>query len=333
VTAPPTGPEPSAIASRLRQLAAEHAFDLPLPGHGATVARFDALFRFGAEDLSVGRLAEAHTDGLAILAEAGITHDPATLLGVWASGGPGNEIRAEPVRDGWCLTGRRGYCSGAALLDQALVTVTTGSEEQLLLAVDLDQPGLAIDPTTWRTPALAATATATVSFDHVLLPEHCLVGDPGFYADRPGFWAGSVGVAAVWAGGAEGLVETLRAADSTDPHVLAHLGAALVASWTMRAALHTAAQEIDDDPADAAGAGMVRALTVRHLVERSCQDIIDRAGRALGPGPLVGDAEHAQRVADLQLYVRQGHAERDLAAIGMVTAGTEGDSPPARRRT
>jgi len=330
VTTPAARPEPRAIASRLRQLAAENAFDLPLPGHGATSARFDALFRFGAEDLSVGRLAEAHTDGLAILAEAGVPHDPAILLGVWASGGPDNEIHAEPVRDGWCLTGHRSYCSGAALLDQALVTVDTGDDRQLLVVVDLDRPGLAIDPTTWRTPALAATVTATVSFDHVVVPRHREVGPPGFYVDRPGFWAGSVGVAAVWAGGAEGLVDRLRATDSTDPHVLAHLGAALVASWTMHAGLHAAAHEIDDDPADTAGAGMARALTVRHLVERSCHEVIDRTGRALGPGPLVSDAGHAQRVADLQLYVRQGHAERDLAAIGAVAAGAEGGREPPR---
>ncbi|KZX22513.1 hypothetical protein ACH61_00279 [Rathayibacter tanaceti] len=41
-----------------------------------------------------------------------------------------------------------------------------------------------------------------------------------------------------------------------------------------------------------------------------------RAGRALGPAPLALDAEHSKRVADLTLYVRQHHAERDDAALG-----------------
>ena len=215
---------------------------------GATRERFAALWRFGAEDLSVGRLAEAHTDAVAIRAEAGLDHDPRLLLGVWASGGPSNRVIAEPVTGGWRLRGRRSWCSGAALLDQALLTVDA-ADDQLLLTVDLDRPQLVIDPTTWTTPALAATATATVTFDGVIVPTEGLVGGPGFYGDRPGFWAGSVGVAAVWAGGADGVVAALRdAVAGDDPHALAHLGAAETASWTMQAALAAAADEIDADP-------------------------------------------------------------------------------------
>jgi alkylation response protein AidB-like acyl-CoA dehydrogenase len=314
------------VAARLRDLAEKGAFDLPRPGGGATRERFAALWSFGAEDLSVGRLAEAHTDAVAIKAEAGLDHDPRLLLGVWASGGPSNRVVAEPMTDGWRLRGRRSWCSGAALLDQALLTVDAG-DEQLLLTVDLDRPELVIDPTTWKTPALAASATATVTFDGVVVPTDGLVGGPGFYGDRPGFWAGSVGVAAVWAGGADGVVAALREAVADDPHVLAHLGAAEVASWTMQAALAAAADEIDADPLDSRRRGAIRALSVRQLVERSCQEIVDRSGRALGPGPLVADHEHAQRVIDLQLYVRQGHAERDLEAIGRATWSVRRPSP------
>jgi alkylation response protein AidB-like acyl-CoA dehydrogenase len=264
---------------------------------------------------------------VAIKSEAGLDHDPRLLLGVWASGGPANQVVAEPVAGGWRLRGRRSWCSGAALLDQALLTVDAG-HEQLLLTVDLDHPDLVIDPTTWKTPALAASATATVTFDGVAVPADGLVGGPGFYGDRPGFWAGSVGVAAVWAGGAEGLVAALRDAVGNDPHALAHLGAAEVASWAMQAALAAAAAEIDADPLDSRRLGVVRALTVRQLVERSCQEIIDRSGRALGPGPLVADPTHAQRVIDLQLYLRQGHAERDLEAIGRATRSDRHSTHP-----
>ena len=35
---------------------------------------------------------------------------------------------------------------------------------------------------------------------------------------------------------------------------------------------------------------------------------------------MVTDATHAQRVADLTVYVRQSHAERDLAALGLLAA-------------
>src|SRR4249919_1622082 len=36
----------------------------------------------------------------------------------------------------------------------------------------------------------------------------------------------------------------------------------------------------------------------------------------LGPAPLAFDETHARRVADLEIYVRQHHAERDLADLG-----------------
>jgi hypothetical protein len=38
------------------------------------------------------------------------------------------------------------------------------------------------------------------------------------------------------------------------------------------------------------------------------------------PGPLAFEAEHATRVSDLRVYVRQHHAERDTAALGKAAA-------------
>jgi hypothetical protein len=48
--------------------------------------------------------------------------------------------------------------------------------------------------------------------------------------------------------------------------------------------------------------------------------VLTTVGHALGPGPLAHDETHAARVADLTLYVRQHHAERDLAALGRLVA-------------
>ena len=68
---------------------------------------------------------------------------------------------------------------------------------------------------------------------------------------------------------------------------------------------------------DVRGDGVMRrALSLRHTVERLCTDVLDRFGRAFGPRPYVGDAAIAQRVADIHLYLRQDHAERDLEALG-----------------
>jgi hypothetical protein len=49
--------------------------------------------------------------------------------------------------------------------------------------------------------------------------------------------------------------------------------------------------------------------------------VLDRTGRALGAGPLSRDEAHGRRVADLTVYLRQHHAERDLAALGRMVTG------------
>jgi hypothetical protein len=45
----------------------------------------------------------------------------------------------------------------------------------------------------------------------------------------------------------------------------------------------------------------------------------------LGPAPLAFEEEHVRRVADLELYLRQHHADRDLAALGQLVV----DDPDA----
>jgi hypothetical protein len=109
------------------------------------------------------------------------------------------------------------------------------------------------------------------------------------------------------------------------PYALAHLGAVDIALQTARTALSQAADEIDADPGDLSKTGPARALRVRAMAEAAATDVLSRVGRALGAGPLCHDEAHARAVADLTVYLRQHHAERDLAALGVLVAerGTE----------
>ena len=64
--------------------------DLPLPGSGRTLLRWSALADLCESDVVAGRLAEAHTDAVAILAElSGPPARPGRLWGVWGGGGTG----------------------------------------------------------------------------------------------------------------------------------------------------------------------------------------------------------------------------------------------------
>jgi alkylation response protein AidB-like acyl-CoA dehydrogenase len=302
-------------AAAFRALLAED-WSPPLPGAGATLDRWRALAALGERDLPLARLAEGHADALAVLAELdGPAVPPGARLGVWAAEPPGGSVTATRTPAGWLLSGRKQWCSGARVLTAALVTATAEDGRRLFL-VDLDHPGVAVDPAVWVNPGMAGSDTADVDLAAVpAVP----VGGPRAYLDRPGFWHGGIGVAAVWAGGARAVAAALTGAAvrrGADPLTDAALGTVDRALTAVDAALQVAAAEVDADPRDAAGLAPLRAQRVRALAAWAGEEVLGVVGRALGAGPLAHDAGHAARVADLTVYLRQHHGERDLAALG-----------------
>ncbi len=291
----------------------------PLPGSGSTEQRWAAFGALGATDLAVARLAEGHADALAVLAELDGPRPPVgSRLGVWAAEPPTARLRAVRSGEGWRLSGPKAWCSGARTLSHALVTATGDDGPRLFLA-DLTRGGVRTDPTVWTGTGMVGSDTADVHFDDVAATA---VGAPGRYVDRPGFWHGGIGVAAVWAGGARAVAARLQAVAASrgpDPLRAAALGAVDVALHAAGAALRDAAREVDAAPGDLPAARL-RALRVRGLVARSVDEVLATAGRTLGAGPLAHDREHALRVADLGVYVRQHHGERDLAVLGELLA-------------
>lgn len=303
------------MRQKLEDLAASGRLDLPFPGQGRTADRHAALYELGRVDLSVARLAEGHIDAAAIFAEAGQALTPGLFYGVWASDGTGSRLELSRRSDGSILLkGAKRYCSGASLLDAALITAHEG-DDLFLVDVRLKQAGLVFEVGAWASPAFSATATATVNFEDVVIRKSDILGSSQWYLRRPGFWHGALGPAACWAGGAAGLVDAARQLDRLDVHARAQLGALEAAEWGLQALLRQAAAEIDADPKDVGDQSRRRALKVRHLIERLCTDMLDRFGRATGPQLLAFDGLVAQRHAELALYIRQCHGERDLESI------------------
>jgi alkylation response protein AidB-like acyl-CoA dehydrogenase len=87
------------------------------------------------------------------------------------------------------------------------------------------------------------------------------------------------------------------------------------AVWALRSYLDLAGREIDEEP-DKPVEARIRALMVRHLIEQACTDVLRRLPRAYGPHPLAMDADVSRRYQELDLYLRQCHAERDLESLG-----------------
>ena len=218
------------------------------------------------------------------------------------------------IRAGAC-TGRKAWCSGAGESSYALVTARSDDGPRLF-AVDLSQSSVRPVDDPWPTPALSGADTRSVDFRSA---EATAIGEAGGYVNRPGFWHGAVGVAAIWCGGAIGVARALLLAADRGPLSelnLAHLGGAGSALAAARATLNNAADSFDADPFDRSGRAAITARATRAVVESTVGEVVDRVGRALGAAPLALDREHARRVADLQLYVRQSHADRDLADLG-----------------
>jgi hypothetical protein len=155
-----------------------------------------------------------------------------------------------------------------------------------------------------------------VLFDEV---EAQAIGDPGDYLQRPGFWHGGIGIAACWYGAAREIGEQLRqqCARREEPHSLASLGAVDSALHAAAQALRVSALDIDSNPH--ANAELL-ARRVRAVVEDAAEQVIRETGRALGAGPFCKDPHFARLAADLPVYLRQSHAERDLAALGRLIA-------------
>jgi alkylation response protein AidB-like acyl-CoA dehydrogenase len=292
--------------------------DLPLPGSGRTRERWAAFADLAGEDLSLVRLAEGHADAVAILAELGVPRVPAgSRWGVWAANPPGPSLEASRTGSGWRLHGVKQYCSGARTCTHSLVTAAA-EDGMRMFAVTTDSLAPQLD--SWPATGMAGSDTLDIAFDGIPATP---VGPPGAYIDRPGFAHGGVGVAACWYGGARAIGRALLSAAmkrDIGGHAQAHLGAVDIALGTARTALDQAADDIDADPDDRRKAGWARALRVRALVESVATEVMDRVGRALGAGPLSHDATHGRLVADLTVYLRQHHAERDLAALGVLVA-------------
>ena len=293
----------------------------PAPGTGVTRQLWRFFADVAAVDVAAARVMEPHLDALAILQQvpetvdlAAIGADDESTWGVFAAEGPGVQLVAREQGGRWLLDGTKPWCSLAGSLSHALVTARVG-ESRRLFAVALRAQGVRADAGPWTPRGLRQIVSAPVHFDGVpAVP----VGEPGWYLERPGFFWGGIGVAACWLGGAAGVARALtEAAHRREPDqlALAHLGAVDAALAAGRAVIDAAAADVDD-PRAADVSWPVLMLRARNTVADVSEQVLEHVAHALGPAPLALDDAHAARVADLQLYLRQHHAERDDAALG-----------------
>lgn len=327
----------------LRDLVSAGLNTLALPGQGDTLARWRLLAAVAEVDLAAIKLVEGHTDAIAILAELnggtlnGATPPAGSLWATWAAEPPTARVEARPGPNGdVLLTGTKAWCSGAAAVTHAVVSAWNAEGQPVLAAVAMHQPGVTVTNRGWH--AVGMEATCSVDVDFAQARAHW-VGLPGQYVCRPGFWQGGAGIAACWYGGACAIAEAVRqacasavqrqhgsATAAVSPALsfrLAHLGAIEVALGQTAALLREAAAWIDAHPTQDA---MSIALRVRASAEAAATCVLDHAGRALGATPYCRNPHFARMAADLPVFIRQNHAEQDLAALARTRLDASGDT-------
>jgi len=303
------------IADVLGDLISQKRDILPFPGSGQTLLRWESLASVAALSLPLVKLFEGHTDALAICAELGASRlCQGGSWGVWAAESKLQTLSFRGRANEVILDGVKPWCSGASVLSNALVTARSPEGQSFLVAVSLDPRFVRIDIDNWVAVGMRATQTAEVTFTNC---PGTLVGGPDDYIARPGFWQGAIGVAACWFGAGLEMAKMLatKLSAKADPHALAHLGGVVATLAASRAAFQQAAMAIDNAPSQSCQ-GI--ALMVRASAEASATEVLGRVGRALGAAPYCLDGHFAAIASDLPVFMRQSHAERDLAQLGQL---------------
>jgi alkylation response protein AidB-like acyl-CoA dehydrogenase len=206
------------------------------------------------------------------------------------------------------------FASGIDVVDRVLLPGWVDEHTHLLFDIPADD--VRADRTTWHTSAMDASRSFTVTVESTVAEP---VAGENFYLGRSGFVVGGLGVAAVWAGGARSVTDQVAAGLRAFPasaHQLRRLGRMEHAAWQAAAVVEHVAWRLARLDLDTVEREVAAA---RSVVVDCCETTIDEAAKIVGPGGLTSNARLARTLADLQLYVRQLHADSTWEAAGQHT--------------
>lgn len=286
-----------------------------------------ALFQLGGAHLSAARLFEGHVNAFALLWQYGSTAQrlrlmhyvrDGGLLGVWNAPAPDGPLRLLEDGEGFRLSGRKIYASGAGAIQRPLLTATTPDGRLLMLWCDVTDA--TIDLSGWRVQGMKATATGTVHLDGIPVAGDELFGRDQDYHRQPAFSGGAWRFVAAQLGAAGALVDLTKQAllasgREQDPHQRARLAEAAMRLETGR--LWTvAASRMAEDPSVAADEAIHYVGMARLVVEQAGMDIIALAQRSIGLRGMHEENPMERICRDLATYLRQPapDAVRDAAA-------------------
>lgn len=283
-----------------------------------TLTRWQVLAYMSSIDLTIVKWFESHLDALSILHEVGYDKAVQGLWAVWAAEGHPSPVQYEQGK----ISGSKSWCSGANIVDYALMTYRDQNGRSQLLVVDMRQAGIDIDNSEWQAVGMQGTDTATVQFHQVAATN---VGNANEYLERVGFWHGAAGVAACWYGATTCLAAYLIKAYQQKPndYKAMYLGEISTSLSVTQQYFYQVAHLIDSQP------NHNHELAIRQLranVEQLARQVIEAVGQALGAAPFCRNAHFARLSADLPVFIRQSHGAFDLQKIGELSSALADES-------
>ncbi|CAN5127493.1 hypothetical protein BH18ACT9_BH18ACT9_07490 [soil metagenome] len=272
-----------------------------------------ALIETARVDLVLARLVEGHADAMRILDQADEQIRPG-VYGVWARSSTGTSVTGQFREGRWALRGELDSACGLHLIDRALVPVWVNEAHQLL-----DLPlaaGIASGSTTsWRTDARDAIRPWTVQID-ADASINATVGPRDWFLDRAGFVVGGLGMAAVWAGGAQLVLDlVIEAAGSSNLGAaqLRLIGTVDQAVWEARTVLGQVASLAEDLSRAVLAVEIGRA---RMSAAQACERVVTGVDHLTGVGGLTPQLRLTRAMQDLRLCVRQYSVVPELEGRG-----------------
>ena len=323
--------DPEGLLKEIQWLRDSGLLKIVLPGEALDYnnpdmhALLTLLKAVGKANLSVGRIFEGHINTLYLihlyanqkqrqLWYAGVLNH-GHLFGVWNTQAQ-NGIQFYAALNAFTINGSKTFCSGAELVDRALITgnIDSGNRKGWQMTI-VDMSKIEkerIDKESWKPMGMKASGSFTVDFSGYLATEADFISTPGVYLTQPYFSGGAIRFAAVQLGGAEAIAEYtidyLKSLGRTEDPIqrlrISNIVTQLISGrlWLEKAARHydhwVAAKGFEEDL-------IAFANMTRVMIEDICLRIMDESNKCVGARGLMPPYELERIFRDLTFYLRQ----------------------------
>jgi len=249
------------------------------------------------------------------------------------------------VNGGYLLNGTKAYATSAGHARRAILLVnaegpggarhaSASSDQLLLLACTLSDPGVTFDSSWWNPIGMRATVSYLVRFEDVFIAAEDVIGRPGQYLNEAWQTRFSPHYASAFLGGAEAAYEYALASikkqqREDDPYVIHRIAQMSLNVETAHVWLKHVAELWDTNRIEDAKVAGIRA---RYVVEKLAMEILDHCVRACGARSLVKPSPVERIYRDLSIYVRHDNCDQVLATIGSQVLGRDHDGSFFRPR-